>query len=51
LGHRSCMNLFTPLKPDQSEESIKFCRRVRKPGENVRPLVVGFYEERYRKSS
>jgi hypothetical protein len=34
------------LKINLKVDSIKFCRRVGKLGDRVRPLVVGFYDER-----
>jgi hypothetical protein len=45
----SCGNLFRALKIDMPETSIKFLRRVGEAGEQPRPLVVGFYEEKDKK--
>lgn len=45
----SCGNLFRALKVDMPENSIKFLRRVGEAGEQPRPLVVGFHEERDKK--
>jgi hypothetical protein len=45
---KSCNNLFTALKLDVKMEGIKFCRRVGERGGPLRPIIVGFYEERDR---
>jgi len=45
----SCGNLFRALKIEMPETSIKFLRRVGEAGEQPRPLVVGFYEEKDKK--
>jgi hypothetical protein len=45
----SCDNLFKALKLEMPENSIKFLRRVGEAGEQPRPLVVGFHEERDKK--
>ena len=45
----SCKNLFRALRLDMTEASIKFVRRVGEAGNQPRPLVVGFHEERDKK--
>jgi 23S rRNA pseudoU1915 N3-methylase RlmH len=43
---QSCTNLFKELKLPITAEAIRFVRRVGEAGEQPRPLVVGFHEER-----
>lgn len=43
---RNCENMFRALRTNVTAENIKFCRRVGERGAAIRPLVVGFYDER-----
>jgi hypothetical protein len=43
---RSCDNVFKTLNMDfNSEEAVKFCRRVGEKGDGPRPLIVGLKRE------